>query len=224
MGGTNAQEGRVFVVGQNDTTAYLESVLGDHPKLIKSIEAAYPVGQDGLNTPYDQIAQFFTEFNFQCSQALWANATASVGIPTWRYYFNASFINTQGYPDLGVYHSSEIPMVYTTFLPENTTTQEYALSTAMRGVWARFAKNPIGGPGTYLTTLTILFGSKANTATATLPLCLLLHFELGNFSCEASGDNRPFSLCQMRLPPRLDPPFLSFSSLWRKDLLTIMIF
>lgn len=29
----------------------------------------------------------------------------------------------------------------------NTTTQENALSNSMMGAWARFAKNPMGGPG-----------------------------------------------------------------------------
>jgi carboxylesterase type B len=145
MGGTNAQEGRVFVVGQNDTTTFLQSVFGNNTELTDAIEAAYPLGRNGLSTPYDQISQIFTEYIFQCSQALWANDTASVGIPVWRYYFNASFVNTQAYPALGVYHSSEI--VYGTYSPVNVTTQENALSTSMQSAWARFAKNPKGGPG-----------------------------------------------------------------------------
>lgn len=87
------------------------------------------------------------DFIFQCPQAKWANDTVSVGIPAWRYYFNASFVNTQGYPGLGVYHSSEIPLVFGTYPSANTTTQEYALSNAMMSAWARFAKNPVGGPG-----------------------------------------------------------------------------
>lgn len=147
MGGTNAQEGRVFVVGQNDTNAYLQSLGITDESAIEAIEAAYPIGRDGIETPYDQIAQIFTEVVFQCPQAWWANDTASIGIPAWRYYFNASFVNTQGYPGLGVYHSSEISIVFSTYPKVNTTTQEYALSESMRGVWAKFAKNPAGGPG-----------------------------------------------------------------------------
>ena len=38
-------------------------------------------------------------------------------------------------------------MVYSTYLPENTTTQEYGLSSYIRGAWAKFAKNPMDGPG-----------------------------------------------------------------------------
>lgn len=79
--------------------------------------------------------------------ALWTNATTSIGIPTWRYYFNASFSNTQAFPQLGAYHASEIPLVFRTYNASNTTTQEYALSLFMQGAWARFAKNPLAGPG-----------------------------------------------------------------------------
>ncbi|KAK4966204.1 hypothetical protein LTR42_011365 [Elasticomyces elasticus] len=145
MGGTNAQEGRVFTVGLNDTAAYLSATFGNNTAFIAALEAAYT----GFETDYDQISQIFTEINFQCGQAKWANDTASIGIPAWRYYFNASFINTQSYPELGVYHASEIPIVFSTYEYNgaNTTTQEYALSNAMRGAWARFAKNPMGGPG-----------------------------------------------------------------------------
>ncbi|KAI4746768.1 alpha/beta-hydrolase [Aureobasidium sp. EXF-12298] len=128
MGGTNAQEGR-------------------SPALVTAIKEAYPLGVDGLDTPYDVISQIFTEYIFQCSQALWANASAASGIPTWRYYFNASFTNTQSYPGLGVFHSSEIPIVFSTYPSVNVTTQEYALSRFMRGAWAAFAKNPANGPG-----------------------------------------------------------------------------
>lgn len=46
MGGTNAQEGRVFVVGQNNTAVYLEGLLGNAstPAIIRAFEAAYPIG------------------------------------------------------------------------------------------------------------------------------------------------------------------------------------
>lgn len=147
LGGTDAQEGRVFTVGENDTDAFLSTIFADQPDVVDAVEAAYPIGSPGISSPYDQIAQIYTEFAFQCSQALWANDAASVNIPTWRYYFNASFVNTQGYPNLGVYHSSEISIVFGTYPKENATTQEVALSYAMQSAWARFAKNPMGGPG-----------------------------------------------------------------------------
>ncbi|KAI4621207.1 uncharacterized protein J4E87_006835 [Alternaria ethzedia] len=147
LGGTNSQEGRVFSVGQTNVTAYLQATFGAAPTLIPAIEAAYPIGSNGLTNDYDVISQIVTEITFQCPQALWANATASIGIPTWRYYFNASFANTQAYPQLGAYHASEIPLVFRTYPLANTTTQEYALAHFMQSTWAKFAKNPYAGPG-----------------------------------------------------------------------------
>lgn len=149
LGGTNAQEGRVLMLGQNNLTEFLQTNFpGPAASLIPSIRAAYPIGNNSLfANDYDAISQIFTEIAFQCPQALWANATASIGIPTWRYYFNASFANTQALPNLGAYHSSEIPLVFGTYPRANTTTQEYALAEFLQTTWARFAKNPLAGPG-----------------------------------------------------------------------------
>ncbi|KAF1931340.1 alpha/beta-hydrolase [Didymella exigua CBS 183.55] len=145
--GSNSQEGRVFAVGQTNLTAFLRTTFSTASVLIPAIAAAYPIGSPGITNGYDAISAVITDLTFQCPAALWANATASIGIPTWRYYFNASFANTQAYPELGAYHASEIPLVFRTYPKSNTTTQEFALSSFMQGAWARFAKNPLGGPG-----------------------------------------------------------------------------
>jgi hypothetical protein len=153
----------VFSVGQTNVTAFLQSTFSAVPALIPAITAAYPIGSPGLTNGYDVISAIATDITFQCVSlacspfrwsliwpqpaALWANATASIGIPTWRYYFNASFSNTQAFPQLGAYHASEIPLVFRAYRKANTTTQEYALSSFMQGTWARFAKNPLAGPG-----------------------------------------------------------------------------
>ncbi|KAF2127653.1 alpha/beta-hydrolase [Dothidotthia symphoricarpi CBS 119687] len=147
LGGTNSQEGRVFTLGQTNITAFLQANYAGAPAFIPIIEAAYPIGSNGLVTGNDVISQIVTDITFQCAQALWANATASIGIPAWRYYFNASFSNTQAFPTLGAFHSSELPLVFRTYDQANVTTQEQALGQFMSGAWARFAKNPLAGPG-----------------------------------------------------------------------------
>jgi carboxylesterase type B len=148
LGGTNSEEGRLFTVGQDNFTAYLQTTFGARfSSLIPSIAAAYKPKNNSASSQYDAVAQIVTELTFQCPQALWANATAAVGIPTWRYYYNASFVNTESFPNAGVWHSSEIPLVFGTYAKANTTTQEYALSKYMQSVWANFAKNPLAGPG-----------------------------------------------------------------------------
>jgi carboxylesterase type B len=148
LAGTNAQEGRVFVIGQNDSVGYLQTLFGSNASLLAQAEAAYGPDQfPSTYTGYDILAQIFTESVFQCPQAAMVNDSAFTRIPTWRYYFNASFTNTQFAPNLGAYHSSEIGIVFRTFPNVDTTTQEYALTQYMQNVWARFAKNPQGGPG-----------------------------------------------------------------------------
>jgi carboxylesterase type B len=145
--GTNANEGRVFVYGQNDTAAYLTSFLPGVPQaLIDAIIAAYPIPSPYISNAFEQLAQIYTEFAFQCPAARVANDSSHAGIPTWRYYFNATFANTQIVPDLGVYHSSEIPLVFGTYLSVNATAEEMRLSEYMQTAWATFAKNPMGGP------------------------------------------------------------------------------
>jgi hypothetical protein len=64
-----------------------------------------------------------------------------------RTQFNASFPNTQQYSGEGVYHSSEISIVFGTYPKVNVTAQQFALHNYMRAAWARFAKDPIAGPG-----------------------------------------------------------------------------
>ena len=147
--GTNAQEGRVYVVGENNITAFIADTFPGSTELQQAISVAYPLGQNGFNTAYDVIAQIYTEYFFQCPAAIQANASAAAGYPTWRYYFNASFPDTQLFPSGGVLHSSEIRIVFDTYTYSTIpiTAQEYALSQFMQGAWAQFAKNPALGPG-----------------------------------------------------------------------------
>jgi hypothetical protein len=86
-------------------------------------------------------------------QAIMANLSEAVGILTWRYLFNATFLNTQPAiaavtgVNLGAFHSSEIGLVFSTYPQVGATAQEFALSNYMRGAWAQFARNPTEGPG-----------------------------------------------------------------------------
>lgn len=168
MGGTNAQEGRVFEFGQSNLTQYLTTTFtGAAAALIPYIRAAYPaVGNvAGINQDFDVISDIFTDLVFQCAQALWANASSSAAkVPTWRYYYNASFPNQEIFVGSGVYHSSEIIQVFQTYpggpVNNNTlgpeglqptqlppTSQQVALSKFMNQAWAAFAKDPMAGPG-----------------------------------------------------------------------------
>lgn len=138
--GTNANEGTVFTVGVNNPAAYLNQTLPGQTALIETILAAYPL------PPAQQVAAIATDFAFQCPAAILANDSRAAGFPTWRYFFNATFANTQLFPGSGVFHSSEIPLVFGTYPRVNATAEEADLSHYMQTAWATFAKNPAGGP------------------------------------------------------------------------------
>ena len=151
MTGTNANEGSLFTFTQNNTEAYLRSqfmnALTDAQ--IRTILSAYPIGQRGIDTPTEQIDAISTELAFQCPSAIVANDSASAGIPTWRYYYNASFPALQLVPgmDFGAYHAREIPLVFGTYAEYTDIGQSGTrLSELMQSMWATFAKNPRGGP------------------------------------------------------------------------------
>lgn len=153
--GTNANEGILFTFTQNDTNVYLRSSLpGLTDAQLQTILAAYPIGSPGIRTQTEQIARIYTELGFQCPSAIYANDSAAAGIPTWRYYYNATFANIQPIPgvNFGPYHASEIPIVFGTYSVYDSPTRgvstasQRRLSELMQNMWATFAKNPAGGP------------------------------------------------------------------------------
>lgn len=48
--------------------------------------------------------------------------------------------------NVGVYHGSEVPLVFGTYPRVNATGFEISLSKYMQTAWVTFAKNPIEGP------------------------------------------------------------------------------
>ncbi|KAF2111203.1 carboxylesterase [Lophiotrema nucula] len=93
-------------------------------------------------------ATAYGDFNFQCPAKYVGEESIAAGIPTWRYYFNATFPNNTPFVGAGAFHSSEVPEVFGTY-KENaqTTTRQRDLSKAMMKAWADFAKDPTQGPG-----------------------------------------------------------------------------
>ena len=65
--GSNSQEGRVFEVGQNNVTAYVQNIFSAVPVTLQNaIIAAYPIGSPGIANDYEAISQIFTDVEFQC--------------------------------------------------------------------------------------------------------------------------------------------------------------
>jgi carboxylesterase type B len=150
--GSNAQEGRVFQVGKTDLNTYLKDTFPAN--MTEKVRAAYGLHTQGLHSNYDIMSAIMTDFQFTCPVFLQAHGSYVAGYPAWRYYFNATFPNLQTFPNGGVFHASEIDLIFGTYgkLPTATSRQpsppqEVALSELMQGAWAKFAKNPAGGPG-----------------------------------------------------------------------------
>lgn len=64
LAGTNAQEGRVFELGMNNLTAFLNTNFPQSVDLQNQIRTAYPPGPN--DTDYDVLSRIYTEYRFQC--------------------------------------------------------------------------------------------------------------------------------------------------------------
>jgi hypothetical protein len=97
--------------GQDNTTAWLYSTLGNHPILINEVEQEYAFGTTANGWPItddnQQISAIYTDAVYQCPMAVMANDSITGSIPTWRYLYNATFPDLQPFPGSGVYHGSE---------------------------------------------------------------------------------------------------------------------
>ncbi|EPE05947.1 liver carboxylesterase 1 precursor (secreted protein) [Ophiostoma piceae UAMH 11346] len=146
--GTNADEGSLFMSTSVTSWDEFAAAFPTVKSVQAQLEAVLPVSAAGpYTTQYAADVAVATDTDFTCAVSRIVAFTAALGLPVWRYYFNATFPNTAlaGY---GVYHSSEIPLVFGTFTQSNATVDEVALSEAMQWAWAKFAKDPWGsGPG-----------------------------------------------------------------------------
>lgn len=150
--GSNAQEGRVFNYGKTDLDSFLKDTFPAN--YTEKVRAAYALHTQGLHNNYDIISAISTDLQYTCPTFLQAHGSYVAGYPTWRYYFNATFPNLQTFPNAGIYHSSEIDLIFgnhgklpTAVGSQASTSEETALSKFMQTAWAQFAKDPINGPG-----------------------------------------------------------------------------
>jgi carboxylesterase type B len=144
LGGSNANEGRLYSISANDSSTFIRGLF---PTATDSdvawVLANYPIGMEFSND-FERLAALYTDFVFQCPARLVALETAQVGIPSWRYYYNASFPELQLFNNAGVYHSSEIKIVLGTYAQQGATPFQNRLSGYIQKIWANFAKDPYG--------------------------------------------------------------------------------
>src|SRR3954453_22931023 len=60
-------------------------------------------------------SRVFTDHTYTCTTPALAKTANKASYKVWRYYFNASFPNTQPFPGAGVWHTSEIDLIFGTY-------------------------------------------------------------------------------------------------------------
>ncbi|KAK7178437.1 para-nitrobenzyl esterase (carboxylesterase) [Paraphaeosphaeria sporulosa] len=142
--GTNADEGTVLTPVIPAPQSMLQSIFGSNATSLGIARQAYPA-----NATDEQLkSRILTDYQYTCTTSAIANTLAEAGHRVWRYYFNASFPNTQPFLGAGVWHTSEISLIFGTYSRDDlTSSQQVRLSRIFQRSWASFAKDPYSGPG-----------------------------------------------------------------------------
>nr|XP_036588618.1 para-nitrobenzyl esterase [Colletotrichum truncatum]KAF6799991.1 para-nitrobenzyl esterase [Colletotrichum truncatum] len=175
--GTTGQEGtylapmynlNVSTVTEEMLPQFLSGLTGGDIELVGGIMQVIQLIQrsTGLSV-FHSAATVYTEVIYQCVSTVslstaiatslielfpLARASSQSEIPTWRYFYNASFPNlaAEGYTseELGASHGSDTSMILGTYPREGATTWQVELSRQVQRLWGNFVKDPSGaGPG-----------------------------------------------------------------------------
>ncbi|KAK0725093.1 Alpha/Beta hydrolase protein [Lasiosphaeris hirsuta] len=148
--GTVAEEGRSLINHNISMQDFKHAFLNDalFPNgTADAIVASYP--RTAEMTGFDVGAAIFTDFLYQCPTAMLSYQTIDNGVSTWRYYLNVSlpaFLPAQ-LTWLRKYHGVEYYLLFTNPEDKRHTLQTRGLAGFMRSAFARFVKDPVGGPG-----------------------------------------------------------------------------
>lgn len=167
--GNNNDEGTVVLAtsarGFNLSTAVTLFGTGSGPqqnqRIINTYSPSTVNGETAAQVEDDQyyaVDRYFTDAQFQCDTATQTLLHAQAGYPSWRYYYNATYANTDLFPRSGVYHFSEIYQIFGNFpfkgvepVPGNNvpapTEEQIRNSAFIQKIWGDYAKDPYAGPG-----------------------------------------------------------------------------
>ncbi|KJZ73963.1 hypothetical protein HIM_06631 [Hirsutella minnesotensis 3608] len=157
MMSTLAEEGRALI-SRNITMdeffkVYLPEPLVNTTK--REAILSFYRGKPTLKTDFDVAAAIYTDFIWQCPQQIVANISASIGVPVWRSYINASISDLlpEKFRFLGKFHGGDLILLFgSPSFEDNSsglryTPQLYTFAKYLRGVIGSFVRNPRGGPG-----------------------------------------------------------------------------
>ncbi|KAF2690730.1 carboxylesterase [Lentithecium fluviatile CBS 122367] len=97
-----------------------------------------------VSGPDESVSEMYFRMVFLCPSYMTSKLRASVGIPTYRYFYSGNFSNISPLTWMGAAHSSELPMLFGTHgnYRGASTPYEIAVSEAMQDAWRAFANNP----------------------------------------------------------------------------------
>ncbi|KAI1044569.1 hypothetical protein LB505_010403 [Fusarium chuoi] len=145
--GTVAEEGRGLINRNISLETFFGAYLSE-PLVNKTQQRQILDAYHTLKTDFDTAAAIYTDFVWQCPQAILANISSSVN-PTWRFYFNASVTSLldEKYSWLGKFHGSDVLLLFNSPTFDAMSPQLYTFAEYLRGVVGRFVRNPQAGPG-----------------------------------------------------------------------------
>ncbi|KAF2106947.1 Carboxylesterase [Lophiotrema nucula] len=150
--GSNTLDGSFYsIIFGQDVDAFFATYFANNATIKAAALAAYPQGSEGRTDNQTQLAQIYTDYFFHCP-AVWYGEASTKFKPTYRYLFNAVFNNTRAMTTQwpvqyqGAWHTSEIPIVFSTYNESTAEASEITLSNTMRMAWAGFAKDPSKAP------------------------------------------------------------------------------
>lgn len=142
--GTNADEGTLLASVMPPADLFLNQLFGNDTRAKHAAKSAYPNNISEL----EMTSLITRDYLYTCSSSEVARSMVRSGQKVWRYYFNASFPNTQPFVGAKAWHTSEIGLIFGTYPRNNlTTAAQMRLSRTMQQAWADFAKAPQQGPG-----------------------------------------------------------------------------
>jgi carboxylesterase type B len=139
--GANEDEGSLFAPSNVTLEKFLApfALLGIWPNVVRQL---YPDRRDDKHI----ISDVIRDAGFICPSKMTAESFLSVRQPDiYRYVYGAKF-TPEPFPDAGVWHGSEIPLVFGTYNKTNAPAEMRQLSETMQTMWANFIRDPYSPP------------------------------------------------------------------------------
>jgi para-nitrobenzyl esterase len=139
--GSNKNEGTLFVapLSVKDDVEYAALLDAIYPGHGAEVLAKYPSAM--FSSPKAAAAEAFGDSAFVCPTRRTARALSKAGVDTYLYHFVHALATPLG-PELGVFHSSEIPFIFgNSYFGLTLNAEEELLSKAMVGYWSSMAKS-----------------------------------------------------------------------------------